>query len=108
MHDPPAPQAFAVELKFGRELIETAPDTLAGSRILDELFPPVADQRGGIEGALTDERLWVDRQPWLAFGAQHVATVEILMDDDELTLTRDELLNSVHCALDEPAFERFL
>lgn len=42
MHDPPAAQTFSVEAKFGRKLIEAAPDTPTSSRILDELLPPVA------------------------------------------------------------------
>ncbi len=107
MHDPPAAQTFSVEVKFGGKLIETAPDTPASSRILGELRPPVAEQRGGVEGAFTDERLWVDRQPRLALGTQNVAAVEILMDDDELALGRDELLDRAHRALDERALERF-
>jgi hypothetical protein len=105
MHDPPATQTFSVELKFGRKLIETTPNTSASSRIVDELLPPVADQRSGVEGTFTDERLWVDRQPRLAFGAQHVATVEILMDDHELILTRDELVNRANGAIDEATLE---
>jgi hypothetical protein len=67
---------------------------------------PIAEQRSGVEGALADEGLRIDRQPRLAFSAQDVPAMEILMDDDELALGRDQLLNRAHCALDSPPFER--
>src|SRR5439155_3875486 len=76
VHDSPATEAFSVDAKFGRKLVETAMDTRAGSRILDQLLPPVAKQGSGVEGAFADERLRVDRQPRLAFGAQDVSTVK--------------------------------
>jgi len=107
VHDSPATETFSVEAKFGRKLVETATDTPARSRILDQLVPPVAEQGSGVEGAFADERLRVDRQPRLAFGAQDVSTMELLMDDDEFALRRDELLNCGHCALDQPPLKRF-
>ena len=48
---------------------------------------PVAHQRGEVEGALADERLGVDRQPGPARGAQDVAAVEVLMEEDRSPLS---------------------
>src|SRR3954467_3321922 len=41
----------------------------------------VAQERGGVEGAVAHERLGVDREEGLVLGAQDVAAVEVLVQE---------------------------
>ena len=66
----------------------------------------VVEEPAGVEGALPDERLGIDGQPRLALGAQHVAAVEVLMEDDRLALVAREHLERVHGGAHQRLVER--
>ena len=81
----------------------------AGCGIGGELRTAVAQQRGDVERALADERLRVDRQPGPARGAQDVAAVEVLMEEDRvaaLRAGREQLADPADGAVEQPAVER--
>ncbi len=82
MDDPPAAHALAVEREVGGQAIEAAAEAPDGVWIAGELGPAIAEKRGGVERTLADERLWVDREPGLALGAQDVSAVQVLVEDD--------------------------
>src|SRR3954471_12438087 len=78
--DRPSAHPLTVELERLGELVEPAADPVHRVRLLRELVPAVAQQRGDVEGALADERLRVDGQPRIPLGAQDVAPVEVLVE----------------------------
>ena len=88
--DSPAPHALVVETELGREHVEPAPDS---SRITGTAEQPatVAEERRSVELSLSDEGLWVDREPRFTGGAQDVPAMEILVEHNRLTLIGAEL-----------------
>ena len=62
----------------GWEVQDYARVNLSAARGARRRGARVCAQGSGVEGAFADERLRVDRQPRLAFGAQDVSTMEIL------------------------------
>src|SRR5438093_4815730 len=67
VHDPPAAHALALEAELVYELVEPAVDDRRA-----DVPAAVAQQRGDVEGRLADDRLRVDGEPGLAFGAEDV------------------------------------
>ena len=84
--DAPATHTFPVEIELGGELVEPPPHAPLGVGICPELPASVAQERCGVELPLADERLGVDGEPRLPGCPQDVAGVEVLVDDDLLTL----------------------
>src|SRR5947209_5996973 len=95
--DPPAAHALALEAELVHEEVEAAADDI---RV--DVPAAVAQQRGNVEGRLSDDRLRVDREPRLALRAKHVRALEILVADDEVRLGTGELPRGLLARLDEP------
>ncbi|HEY9474308.1 MAG TPA: hypothetical protein VIS06_10715 [Mycobacteriales bacterium] len=74
MRDRPAAGAFAVETQFGGQRVEA---TAHQGPAVAEF--PAAHQRCDGELPLADQRLGVDDQPRLPRGAQHVVSVQVLV-----------------------------
>ena len=85
--DRPPAGSFAVHAEAFGQRVESPDDLLAGVAEL----PGTDDGREG-ERPLPHERLRVDREPRLPGCPQDVAGVEVLVDDDLLTLRGPSLL----------------
>src|SRR5919108_3732831 len=99
--DAPPAHPLAVEPELVPELVESAADRRA-----PDVPPPVAKKRRGVERRLADDRLGVDRQPGLALAAKHVASLEVLVAEDELSLSRRQLACRRLSRLDQALVER--
>lgn len=91
MHDAPAPEAVAIQ---GEEVGQRVESPADGSRwvwIGSQFIAPVAKQGSRIEGRVADERLWINRQPRLALGAQDVLGVKVLVQNHRLARARREV-----------------
>jgi hypothetical protein len=96
----PAADAAAVEPELGREPVEAVEDVFAA---VAELC--AADDRRHSELALALQRLRVDREPRFPDRAQHVAGVQVLMQEHLLTLSRGELADRLERGGEELALE---
>src|SRR3954452_10609283 len=108
VHDRPAAHPLAVEIERLRELVEPAAHVPHRVRLARELGPAIAQQRGDVERAVADERLGVDGEPRLAFGAQDVAAVEVLVQHDRRGAFRrgDQLADPPDGPVEQRAVER--
>src|SRR5207247_5285188 len=65
-----------------------------------------ADDGRDRELALADQRLWIDGEPRLASGCEHVVPVQVLVEQHLLTLRRRKRGQRVDGRVNEPALDR--
>lgn len=98
VRDAPSTQSFAIQADIVQD-IEPAP---YGSRTIAE--GGVAQQTHAVQLTLADERLRIDHKPWLPLGAQHVASMDILVH--EVAGSDVSAQEDVACELDQRSLER--
>src|SRR3954471_18409816 len=108
VHDRPAAHPLAVDLECVAELVEAAAHPADRVGLDREIGTAVAQQRGGVEGAVAGERLGVDGEPRGALGAQDVAAVEVLVQDGDLFVRhgREQLADPGDGPVEQRALER--
>jgi hypothetical protein len=80
----PASQALTVKTQDAREHVQSIAHAAYGGWISPELFSPIAQERRSVEGWISNDRLWVDREPVACSALEDVARVEVLVQDDRL------------------------
>ena len=106
--DRPPPHALAVEVEGLAQAVDAAADPPRGIGVGGELRTAVAQQRGDVEARARPRAAWVDRQPGPARGAQDVAAVEVLVEEDRvaaLRAGREQLADPADGAVEQPAVE---
>lgn len=96
MRDPPPPHPFPIEPELGDEKVESAPDSLLRALAL-QLPAAVAEERSGIEFALPDEGLRVDREPAPFQVSENVSAMEVLVQDNGLSFLAPQLAAGRDC-----------
>src|SRR5439155_5287367 len=100
--DRPAARTFTVETEVGGQPIKSVEEV--ASRVPELVVP---HDRGYAELTLPEERLRVDHEPWFALSGKHVVAVQILMEQDRLTLCHGQRAKQLDHFVEKTSIEGF-
>src|SRR5262245_36610508 len=93
----PLSNPLPIELELGRQSIQPIDDLRSGVAKLK-----ATDDWGEGKFAFCQQRLRVDHQPRFAHCAQNVVSMQVLMNEDLLALSRRQMIKEFCCRIDQP------